>query len=448
MLPINEIYKNLKLDLPDDILRGESKIIVGFSGGPDSRLLLDFLLTAIKNPRENIIVAHVNYKLREDESEKDENLVTKICEQENLILEKSDNKIDKNSKGIQEKARNIRLHFFKDLSIKYGTNKVFLGHNYNDHVETIMLNIIRGSGLNGLEGIKNKNQIILENKSLVIFRPLITIKKKLIEDLCIKENLKFTVDSSNKKNDYSRNKLRNEIIPEIEKINPKFLDSVNSLSNLIKKSKSKKKIKFGKYKGIKLNQGIKILSDKYAKFRTNSFLNRTHYQMFENILTGNSLSENLPENIKLFRNNYDDFIFEDLSEKKIKFKLNKNIRIPGKTILKNSTQIETKIIKKPKNIKSNNNNLIYINEKYYDKNLCIRVRNDGDRINSISNIYTRVKKVLSNSKNIKDKKNAFILESDNEILWIVGVKQSISSYVEKNNEKVIEIKFLENPIKP
>jgi len=448
MLPINEIYKNLKLDLPDDILRGESKIIVGFSGGPDSRLLLDFLLTAIKNPRENIIVAHVNYKLREDESEKDENLVTKICEQENLILEKSDNKIDKNSKGIQEKARNIRLHFFKDLSIKYGTNKVFLGHNYNDHVETIMLNIIRGSGLNGLEGIKNKNQIILENKSLVIFRPLITIKKKLIEDLCIKENLKFTVDSSNKKNDYSRNKLRNEIIPEIEKINPKFLDSVNSLSNLIKKSKSKKKIKFGKYKGIKLNQGIKILSDKYAKFRTNSFLNRTHYQMFENILTGNSLSENLPENIKLFRNNYDDFIFEDLSEKKIKFKLNKNIRIPGKTILKNSTQIETKIIKRPKNIKSNNNNLIYINEKYYDKNLCIRVRNDGDRINSISNIYTRVKKVLSNSKNIKDKKNAFILESDNEILWIVGVKQSISSYVEKNNEKVIEIKFLENPIKP
>jgi len=448
MLPINEIYKNLKLDLPDDILRGESKIIVGFSGGPDSRLLLDFLLTAIKNPRENIIVAHVNYKLREDESEKDENLVTKICEQENLILEKSDNKIDKNSKGIQEKARNIRLHFFKDLSIKYGTNNVFLGHNYNDHVETIMLNIIRGSGLNGLEGIKNKNQIILENKSLVIFRPLITIKKKLIEDLCIKENLKFTVDSSNKKNDYSRNKLRNEIIPEIEKINPKFLDSVNSLSNLIKKSKSKKKIKFGKYKGIKLNQGIKILSDKYAKFRTNSFLNRTHYQMFENILTGNSLSENLPENIKLFRNNYDDFIFEDLSEKKIKFKLNKNIRIPGKTILKNSTQIETKIIKRPKNIKSNNNNLIYINEKYYDKNLCIRVRNDGDRINSISNIYTRVKKVLSNSKNIKDKKNAFILESDNEILWIVGVKQSISSYVEKNNEKVIEIKFLENPIKP
>lgn len=448
MLTINEIYKNLKSNLPDDVLRGKSKVIVGFSGGPDSRLLLDFLLSSINNPSENIIVAHVNYKLREDESEKDEDLVKKICEQENVILEKLDNKIDKNSKGIQEKARNIRLHFFRDLSIKYGTNKIFLGHNYNDHVETIILNIIRGSGLNGLKGIKNKNQIILENKPLIIFRPLITIKKKSIEELCIKENLKFTIDSSNKKNDYSRNKLRNQIIPEIEKINPKFLDSVNSLSNLIKKSKSKKKIKFGKYKGIELNQGIKILSDKYAKFRTNSFLNRTHYQMFENILTGNSLTENLPENIKLFRNYHDDLIFEDLSEKKTKFELNKNIRIPGKTLLKNSSQIETKIIQKPKNIKSNDNNLIYINEKYYDKNLCIRVRNDGDRINSISNIYTRVKKVLSNSKNIKDKKNAFILESDNEILWIVGVKQSISSYVEKNNEKVIEIKFLENPIKP
>ncbi len=445
MLKINEIYKKLRLDLPDNILRGESKVILGFSGGPDSRLLLDFLSNSIKNPKNNLIVAHVNYKLRENESDKDENLVTNICKNENLLLEKHVHILDKNSKGIQEKARKIRLDFFRDLSIKYRTNKIFLGHNYNDHVETIMLNIIRGSGLNGLEGIKIKNRIRIEENTLEIFRPLIKIKKPLIEEICNKKNLEFVIDSSNKKNDYSRNKLRNQIIPEIEKINPKFLDSVNSLSNLIKKRKSKKKIKFGKYKGIEISEGIKLLSYEYSKLRINSFLGRTHYEMFENILLGNSLSQNLPENIRLFRND-DNLVFEDLSEKKIKLELNKKISIPGKTILSQDFQIITRVINKPQNIKQTNKNLIYINEKYYDQNLYIRIRNNGDRINSISNIYTRVKKVLSNYKNIKDKKNALILESNNEILWIVGIKQSISSYVEKNNKKVLEIKLLENPI--
>ena len=86
------------------------------------------------------------------------------------------------------------------------------------------------------------------------------------------------------------------------------------------------------------------------------------------------------------------------------------------------------------------------NAKYYDENLFIRIRNNGDRINSIRNIYTRVKKVLSNSKNIKNKKDVLILESNNEILWIVGIKQSISSYAERNDDKVLEIKFLENPV--
>ena len=196
MLKINEIYKKLRLDLPDNILRGESKVILGFSGGPDSRLLLDFLSNSIKNPKNNLIVAHVNYKLRENESDKDENLVTNICKNENLLLEKHVHILDKNSKGIQEKARKIRLDFFKDLSIKYRTNKIFLGHNYNDHVETIMLNIIRGSGLNGLEGIKIKNKIRIEENTLEIFRPLIKIKKPLIEEICNKKNLISSTDTS------------------------------------------------------------------------------------------------------------------------------------------------------------------------------------------------------------------------------------------------------------
>ena len=84
--------------------------------------------------------------------------------------------------------------------------------------------------------------------------------------------------------------------------------------------------------------------------------------------------------------------------------------------------------------------------------MCIRdsiritSRNEGDKINSLPNIYTRVKKVLSNHKEVDNKQNILVLRSNSEVLWLVGIKQSISSYVEKKDTKVLEIRFLENPI--
>jgi len=445
MLKINDIYQNLISELPNKIFEGKSKVIVGFSGGPDSRLLLDFLIASITNPHENIVTTHINYKLRGKESDNDEKLVTNICKKENIKLEKFTCPISNKSKSIQEKAREIRLKIFNDLSLKYKTNIIFLGHNFNDHAETILLNIIRGSGLKGLEGINYQKKIYYENNLLSIYRPLLKLNKSFISDLCKNLKLEFVIDSSNKKNSYSRNLLRNKIIPDIEKINPKFLESVHSLSKVAKKRNNKKKIKFGKYKNFTINTGIEILSQKYEKYKSNTFLNRNHYQMFENMLLGKSFSENLPENIKLFRKG-DDLIFEDLSENKKQIKLNKKILIPGKTILIEDLQIITRLVNIPKNIIQKNKNLIYINEKYYNQNLFIRIRNQGDKINSIPNTYTRVKKILSNNKNLEDKKNVFILESKGEILWIVGIKQSISSYVKKNNEKALEIKFLKNPV--
>ena len=87
MLKINETYKKLALTLPKSIINGESRVIVGFSGGPDSRFLLDFLRSVINNPKENLIVAHINYGLRSEESYSDETLVSKICKDEKLLLE-------------------------------------------------------------------------------------------------------------------------------------------------------------------------------------------------------------------------------------------------------------------------------------------------------------------------------------------------------------------------
>ena len=241
MLKINETYKKLALTLPKSIINGESRVIIGFSGGPDSRFLLDFLRSVINNSKENLIVAHINYGLRSEESYSDEKLVSKICKEEKLLLEKFNNPINPRSKGIQEKARKIRLNIFCELSKKYNTPYIFLGHNFNDHAETIFFNIIRGSGYKGLEGIKSYKKIIIKEHTLFLMRPLIELTKNTIKNLCDENNLKYNIDSSNKKNKYSRNKIRNKIIPEIEKINPNFLKSINSLSEIINDKNNKKK---------------------------------------------------------------------------------------------------------------------------------------------------------------------------------------------------------------
>ena len=149
MLKINETYKKLALSIPKTIINGESRIIVGFSGGPDSRFLLDFLKSVISNPKENLIVAHINYGLRSEESYSDEKLVSKICKDEKLSLEKFNNPINPRSKGIQEKAREIRLNIFYELSKKVGINKISsmafelgLGQTYDIGIENEKMGII------------------------------------------------------------------------------------------------------------------------------------------------------------------------------------------------------------------------------------------------------------------------------------------------------------------
>ena len=228
MLKINETYKKLALSLPKSIINGESRLIVGFSGGPDSRFLVDFLRSVINNPKENLIVAHINYGLRSEESYSDEILVSKICKEEKLLLEKFNNPINPRSNGIQEKARKIRLNIFCELSKKYKTPYIFLGHNFNDHAETILFNIIRGTGYKGLEGIKSYKNYY-KRTYFVLNETSNRINENTIKKLCDENNLKYNIDSSNKKNKYSRNKIRNKIIPEIEKINPNFF-KINKFS--------------------------------------------------------------------------------------------------------------------------------------------------------------------------------------------------------------------------
>lgn len=176
-----------------------------------------------------LIVAHINHLIREESTE-DEQFVENFCKLNEIeFYSKSENIIElseKNKRGIEDIAREVRYNFFYEIMKKTGANKICIAHNKNDNAETVLMNIFRGTGISGLEGIKSIEYGIY-------IKPLINVLKRDIEDFIKREYIGIRIDKTNFENDYTRNKIRNIILPEISKINPSIENSIARLSEII-----------------------------------------------------------------------------------------------------------------------------------------------------------------------------------------------------------------------
>ncbi len=214
-----------------ELIKDGDNIVVGVSGGPDSMALLNSLIEIkqTSNIKFNIVVAHINHMIRA-EADEETKYVQEFCEQKNIkcfIKKEKVEEIAKNDKiGTEEAGRKVRYSFFNEVAKKVNANKIATAHNSNDNAETVLMNIIRGSGTSGLKGIEP----IRENKYI---RALIECTRIEIEEYCEEQNLKPRIDKSNMENIYTRNKIRNLLIPYIEeKFNPNIISSLNKLSEL------------------------------------------------------------------------------------------------------------------------------------------------------------------------------------------------------------------------
>lgn len=218
-----------------NLIQNGDKIVFGVSGGPDSICMLN-ILNDIRNDKKlhmefDIIVAHVNHLIRE-EAKDDEKFVKQFCEKINVqFYSKSIDvqKIANNNKiGTEEAGRNVRYEFFDEVLEKTGSNKIAIAHNKNDKVETMIMNILRGSGIAGLKGIEP----IKNNKYI---RPLIECERFEIEEYCKQNNIEAKIDKTNLENIYTRNKIRNVVIPYIkEEFNPNIVQTMDRLADLIR----------------------------------------------------------------------------------------------------------------------------------------------------------------------------------------------------------------------
>ena len=213
-----------------NLIEKNDSIVVGVSGGPDSMTLLSILLKLKEEFNLKIYVAHVNHMLREN-AIKDEGYVKEFCEKNNIeifIKKANISEIAQKEKiGLEEAGRNVRYNFFEEVLKNTESNKIAIAHNLNDKVETIIMNTLRGSGVSGLKGIEAKRKKYI--------RPLIEIERYEIEKYCIENKINPRHDESNDENTYTRNKIRNIVIPYIKnEFNPNIIKTLNRLSEIIK----------------------------------------------------------------------------------------------------------------------------------------------------------------------------------------------------------------------
>lgn len=217
-----------------------NKILVAVSGGIDSVVLLDLFYKT----NYHIAIAHCNFSLRGDESNQDEDFVKGLSDKyrvEFFVKKFNTKKIsEKTGLSIQETARNLRYDWFNELAENYNFNHIAVAHHFGDQAETFFINLFRGSGVSGLKGMPLKRDKII--------RPLLFARRAEIEQYAHKNKLNFREDSSNSSDKYLRNRIRHNILPEIEKAANNFplamADSLRFLSEdeaMLKQLVQKKK---------------------------------------------------------------------------------------------------------------------------------------------------------------------------------------------------------------
>lgn len=427
-----DLFKNfLEFNKKYKLIEENDIIVVGFSGGPDSVFLAEMLLKLQTMINFQFCLVHINHMLRGEDAEADELFSYEYANRNNIkFFHKKINitELAKTSrKTFEEVGRDERYSFFKNIYVEIGANKIATAHNKDDQIETFLFKLIRGTSLQGLEGIN-------ANKSNII-RPISEFYKDDILNYLNKNKIQYKIDKTNFENDYTRNSIRLDLIPFIEKrYNSKFKDKIFSLIEEIRENNLQNVLSLKDYisedNKIKLSVLLKLSSFNIKKLLSD-FLNRNKIsvsrakiQEIENILT--------KQGMKKIDLNSDFRLVKDYE----------NIYIENNT-LKEFDKISEMNFKVFENIKFNN---FYINSKIYDAKtdkldefnvilnipldaeLKLRYRYAGDKISLFSSkgtITKKIKEIFINEKISKDRRDEIpILVYDDQIIWIVGLKKA------------------------
>lgn len=436
-----------------DMLREKSTVVIGVSGGADSMTLLKFFIDYSREKNIKIIAAHVNHCLRGKESDRDENFVREYCNKNNVKFECLRIDIEKQAQvlgeGIEECARKARYRFFKELSGKYNA-VIATAHTLSDSVETTFINLSRGTGPIGLCGIPEKRENII--------RPLIFLKRAETQAYCEENNISYVVDSTNLKREYTRNKIRLDVIPIMKQINPEFENNALRTMHLLKSDEDylfkvaseileKSKVSCEEYSLDNIsNQHFSILSRciRIAVFNfTKSNIALNHVKIIMDIIKKGSGAIILPQNVKVVVKNNKLRVFNIKEVKKLD-----NFEIPfneGKILTENGEEFIIKILNKEDFEKFKKvNNLLFFYALDYDtitSRTMFRNRRSGDIFCQSGRGITKTIKKLFNELKIpcEKREEILMLANNHEILWINNIGVSQKAKITENTKKIVLI---------
>lgn len=422
----------------NNLIEKNDTILMGVSGGADSVYLFFGLLSLKEKYNLNLKCAHINHGIRES-AKRDELYVKSLCDKYdvefNLLSTNMNEYALKEKLSKEEAGRKLRYDFFNKIATSKA--KIALAHNFDDNMETILFRIIRGTGISGLRGIPYKRDNII--------RPLLDTKRQTIEEELKKLGIPWMLDETNLTNDYSRNMLRNELIPFVEKnFNTSFKESLNRLrlnsteiydfiSKETKAYTNKNYLEVEKV--IDLDQGLlnEVIRTFILRNKNNlNSIDRNHIEAFINLMKSeNGKSINL-QGINLYK--HDDKIFaqgKTIDRNESSLNLGENFTDFGKFELSKD--------------KLNGEHVIVIDYESINGNLKVTKRESGDRFNPIG---------LKGSKKLKDFFNDIkispflrneipIIRDEKDIVWVVPYRMSENNKIKEDTKNKLWIKWEE-----
>ena len=445
--------KVLRFIKENELYSPGEKVLVALSGGPDSVFLLHFFNKFKNKFKIEIGAAHINHRLRGNDSERDELFCKAICDELSVpfyILRKDIKSYSKKNKiSLEVAGRKIRYEFFEKISSENKYDKIVTAHNADDNAETVLLNLIKGTGIKGIAGIPVKRNNIV--------RPILSLTKKEILDYLNENQFEYRVDESNLSNDFERNFLRNEVIPLIQKnINPAFSNSaLNTSLNLQRLNLGLAEIVSGLKSTVKVkfNRIVSIPVD-FIKSENKFIISYTIKELIDEIFSVKLESNDLKKIFMLVKKQSGKS--EELSENLIALKERNEIRIVKKSALKNSNEVkirtgsEIKIAHKTFSIIEvtrsevkigKAKNIEYISADGLSSDFIVRTWTEGDKFFPIG--MQGSKKISDYLNDIKinsfEKKEQLVLENNGGIVWVIGKRLDDRFKLTPNTKKVLKL---------
>ena len=429
----------------NQLLEDGSKVIVGVSGGADSVALLDILHTL----KYECVVAHCNFHLRGEESNRDAFFVEELCQKYNLKYERVDFDTEAyaeiHSISIEMAARELRYNWFEQIRTIHLADKIAVAHHSDDSVETILLNLTRGTGIRGLTGIAAQNNNII--------RPLLCLSRKDILEYLKDRALKYVDDSTNNEDLYTRNKIRLNIIPLLETINPSVKDSIirtgehlSQVENIYNFYIQQVKADVLSDDSINIRTLIKYLEPEailYELLAPYNFNTATVRQIFESIISKSG---------KIFYSDTHKLIKDReffIIKKREKLSVDSFLIREEDRLMSYPLQLSIETIQIDNGfVIEKNKNILYLDKDKIKFPLTLRRWHQGDWFipfgmkgkKKVSDYFTDQKFTLF------EKEEAWLLCSENNIVWIVGERSDDRFKIDKSTTQILKIQITDKPL--